>query len=118
MSSKNTLEFEESKDVFVAWTNTDRTEGRGKRVPHAVAEIRETAERLGEGAHVQGTDCPVTKETAYKVEDGVMSYWLVPGKIMQPTEEDKERAEARAAEEKARELGMSEEDIQKLKNNS
>ena len=46
MKPKNTIEIQESKTVFIAWTNTDLTEGRGVQIPLAVCESQTTAKRL------------------------------------------------------------------------
>jgi len=70
--------IEDTKDVYVAWSNTDLTEGRGGQIPKHVAEVYETAVRLGHKGSVQGCDCPVTKELAVKVG----GKWLAPARIL------------------------------------
>jgi hypothetical protein len=106
---------EGEKVVFVAWTNTDLTEGRGAQYPFAVCESRATALRLGAKKSVQGTDCHVSAETAIKQG----ARWLIPGRIHPATDEDRradEAATARAAAlEKARAAGLSEQDIADLR---
>jgi hypothetical protein len=103
-----------TKEVFVAWTNTDLTEGRGRQIPKYVCTARKTAERLGHKGYVQGCDCPVTKEVAVKYNE----LWLVPGVIVLPTKEDLKRQEEEDAFyevlSKAKSAGLSEKDIEIL----
>ena len=47
------------KTAWVAYTNTDCTEGRGYDIPIAACELEVTARRLARGRHVQGSDGPV-----------------------------------------------------------
>lgn len=109
--------MDEKRSVFVAYTNTDCTEGRGHDVPVAVAEIEATAKRLARGQYVQGTDGPV-REVELKLLDG---FWYVPLRavhVIPPTEDDK-RVQARADERavvltKARQLGLTDEEIAAL----
>lgn len=105
-------------DVWVAWTNTDRIEGRGRDVPLAVCETEATAIRLGRGQYVQGSNCPVTKEEAVSPIGITRHYWLVPGTIEPPSTKDvkQQRAidEREAAKQRALDAGLSEEDIKLL----
>lgn len=104
-----------TKPVFVAWTNTDLTEGRGNSVPLAVCSLESTAIRLGQGKNVQGSDCNITKETAVKVD----GKWLAPARIIFPTKEDEQRDlemnERTEATRKAKAAGLSDEDIKALR---
>ena len=108
------MEIQDTKAVWVAWTNTDLTEGRGYRVPLHVAESRETAIRLGRKGSVMGCDCEVTEALAVKVNNR----WLVPGRIASETAEDKKarlkREERDAAIARAKQSGISDEDIETL----
>ena len=107
----------ERKTVFVAYTNTDCTEGRGSDVPIAVCAIEPTAIRLARKQYVQGSDGPVRQMELVKID----GRWYAPSAaidIVQPTEEDA-AAQAlldakRAAMEKARAAGLSEEEIKAL----
>lgn len=105
------MEIQETKTVWVAWTNTDCTEGRGRQIPKAVCEKEATAIRLGKKGSVQGSDCNVTECTAVKVNNT----WLVPGDIKPESKEDEaaqKRIDAkRAALEKAKAAGLTEEDL-------
>lgn len=123
MKTKNIkLTATDSMDVFVVWTNTDLTEGRGGEYPLAICKAEATAKRLGRGRYVQGTDCRYTKEKIYFI-DGA---WLMRGCVVYPEREDLaveaeleiERVKAAkkaAAIEKAKKLGLSEEEIEALK---
>lgn len=109
------IEIIASKDVWVAWTNTDLTEGRGYQIPLAVCESEATANRLGVRGYVMGSSCPVSKSKAVNIK-GVG--WLVPGTIQQETEADKAerlRLEAkRIAMEKARAAGLTDDELRLL----
>lgn len=109
------VEITETKPVWVAWTNTDRTEGRGYEVPLLVAECPETAFRLGRGGGVQGGPCTVTESIAVRVRN----QWLVPGVIHKESDEDKKLRAQREAREavlaKAKSLGLTEQEIEALR---
>lgn len=106
----------DEKKVWVAWTNSDLTEGRGHRKVLAVCEIQATAKRLGAGKSVQGTDCEVTAETAVMLA-GIWpgGEWRYPATIIKPTKEDEARQRKDDAKDeamsKAIDLGMSAQDI-------
>ncbi|MES9841194.1 MAG: hypothetical protein ABW134_11630 [Candidatus Thiodiazotropha endolucinida] len=108
------MEIQESKEVWVAWTNTDCTEGRGNQIPKVVCETEATALRLGKKGYVQGSDCPVSKAMAVKINN----QWLVPGRVEMESREDRaiqERIDKkRAAIEKAKAAGLSEDDLKLL----
>lgn len=118
---KEQLQIQSSKDVFVVWTNTDRTEGRGTEVPIAVCEKKATAIRLSTGQGVMGSDARIEKSVAVRIKN----QWMACVRIHAPTREDdivqqnedkaKILAEAReAAIAKAKELGMTDEDLKIL----
>jgi hypothetical protein len=104
------------QDVWVAWTNTDCTEGRGEQIPKAVCLMEATAIRLGKGGSVQGSDCRVTKGVAILLEG--RNGWLIPGKLEHPNETDKKvqvKMDAkRDAIKKCKDLGMSDDEIQAM----
>ena len=77
-------EISEVMDVFVVWTNTDCTEGRGYQYPIHVCQKRSTALRLSKRKGVQGTDAEVTTGLAVKVNGS----WLANVRIERPTAED------------------------------
>ena len=111
---------EHTRDVWVVWTNSDLTEGRGHRIPLCVCENKVTAERLGKGKSVQGTDCNITEEVALYVETGYCNgSWLSCVYIEKPTSEDLVKDAGRkrmaAVEAKALELGLSPEEIMSIK---
>jgi hypothetical protein len=111
----------ETKTVYVAYTNTDCTEGRGFDVPIAVCEIEATAKRIACGRYVQGTDGPVRELKLVKID----GKWYVPSSavnVIPPAKEDVEtqrRLDAqRAVYEKARTAGLTDEEIQALRGQS
>lgn len=104
----------DKKTVYVAYSNTDRTEGRGVEFPFAVCQIESTAVRLAHKAHVQGTDGPV-KEWTLKKFDGV---WWAPALIIQihqPTVADLSKQAImdakRAAIARAKAAGLTDQEI-------
>lgn len=113
-----------SKKVFTVWTSTDLTEGRGTERPMAYCELEATAKRLAKGSYVQGTDAKITIDEMIRIKD----IWYAPhgyGFIEYGTREDVEmekklEEERKAAErrskvlEKARSLGLTEDEIKIL----
>lgn len=114
--SEEDLKILDAKDVWVAWTNTDLTEGRGHQIPRVVCASETTAIRLGKKGYVMGTDCPVTKSIAVRLKG---TGWLLPGRIIEPSAEDllqdAAREELRAIEDKARAAGLTDDDIKALR---
>lgn len=100
--------------AFVAWTNTDLTEGRGYVVPLAICEKEATARRLGKNGSVMGCDCEVTKVEIFK-HDG---RWYGPIILECPTTEDdisQAKLDARhAAKAKAKAAGLTDDEIAAL----
>lgn len=105
----------ESKDVWVAWTNRYLADGKVCSIPHVVCEIEATAIRMGKD--VQGANCNIKKELAVRVKNK----WLIPGRIISPSKEDKisqcKLDKKREAIEKAKSSGLSDEDIKTLSSN-
>ena len=112
---------------YVVWTNTDLTEGRGSEYPLAICETLSTAMRLAKGKYVMGSDCRVNEVTLYrtKLSERGFYHWFGPVRIIEPSKEDleketflkeqKEKEEARKAIlEKARALGLTDEEIKVL----
>lgn len=123
MKSNYIAEGVEAIPVWIAFSNTDCNEGRGVIYPLHVCATEATAIRMGKKKYIQGTDCPVKEGTAL-LFDGSL---YIPGKIHSSTREDEaaqkliDEASAkleakRLAIEKAKALGLSEDDIEALKN--
>ena len=110
------VEFDDIKAVWIAWTNTDLTEGRGFSFPLYVTDSWETAVRLGNKGGVMGGGCPITKATAYR-KGGT---WFVPGRVVAESGEDAIKRKAReareAALERAKAAGLSDDDLAALSN--
>lgn len=105
----------ESKDVWVVYTNTDNTEGRGWDYAIYHCDLESTAKRLAKGRYVQGSNSPIKKEKAYKI----VNEWYYPGiRVQHPDKDDKKiqklADEREAIIDKAKALGLSEDEIQKL----
>ena len=112
---------------YVVWTNTDLTEGRGSEYPLAICDTLSTAKRLAKGKYVMGSDCQVNEVTLYrtKISERGFYHWFGPVRIIEPSKEDlekeaflKEQKEKEAARnvilEKARVLGLTDEEIKVL----
>lgn len=110
------------KVVWQVWSNTDLTEGRGSEYVSHVCELEATAKRLAKGRYVQGGNCNVTKAKGLFID----RTWYYPSNLIKPTKEDlqeeslleeerKLRTEREAILSKALSLGLTEEEIQKLK---
>lgn len=106
-----------TRKVYVAYSNTDLTEGRGYRFPIAVCEVEATAIRLAKKCYVMGTDGPVEAVKLLFHNDA----WYAPMnavRVLPPTPEDKHFQEKlnarREAIAKAKAAGLSEADITAL----
>ena len=117
MTPTNSAEaLPELKKVFVVWTNTDLTEGRGSPMPIAVCQIEATARRVAKGAGVQGTNADV------RPFDAILhaNHWCAPVSFSAPIPQDLEaqrRLDAQAAAvAKAMAAGLSDDDIRALRN--
>lgn len=104
----------EKRTVWVAYTNTDCTEGRGHDVPIAVCAIEATAMRLARKQYVQGSDGPVRAMELTKIE----GRWYAPSaaiNVVNPTSEDVVAQEAidakRGAVAKAKAAGLTDADL-------
>lgn len=108
------MEIQNSKTVWVAWTNTDLTEGRGNQYPLCVAESKEAAERVGKNGGVMGSNCHVSAAIAVMVNNT----WLIPGVIQKETKLDAALRLKREIREmaiaKAKAAGLSEDEIAAL----
>lgn len=112
----------EQKTAFAVYTNSDLTEGRGREYVASICESVVTAERLAKKAYVMGTDAPVREITLFKHDN----QWYGPANVVPMSDTDRiehtRRMAAAEAErkrlavlEKARKLGLSDEDIAILK---
>ena len=77
----------EKKIMWVAYTNTDLTEGRGRQVPIAVCTTQATAIRLGRYKYIQGSDCPIDTVEFLKI-DGKWYASTAAINVVEPTGED------------------------------
>lgn len=109
----------ETKTAYVAFTNTDCTEGRGVDMPIALCELEATAKRIARGRYVQGSDGPVRRVELRKIGE----QWYAPLSAvpyLAPSLEDlsnqKALDERNAVLEKARKAGLTEDDINALAN--
>lgn len=108
----------ETKHLWVAYTNSDLTEGRGFDIPIAVCEIEATAIRIAKKSYVQGCDGPV-RAIEIRMIDG--QWWAPMRSTVRTTPSTKEDIQLQAkmdarklAMEKAKAAGLSDEDIKDL----
>lgn len=105
------MDVTDTKQVFVVWTNTDLTEGKGRQYPLYVCESKTTALRVGKNAGVQGSSADIYADEAYMMD----GRWYAPSNIMRASLADKkiDQARQRSVEivDKAKKLGLSNEDI-------
>jgi hypothetical protein len=105
---------ETKETLWAVYTNSDLTEGRGRQFVKHFCRLKATAIRLAKRGYVQGSDCPVEPVEVLNL-DGKR---VLPASLLNveaPTRED-EAAEVRlqardAALQKAREAGLSDEEI-------
>ena len=111
------MTYTEQRTVYVAYTNSDCTEGRGHDIPIAHCELEATAIRLAKGCYVQGSNGPVRPVTLVKHGD----CWYMPTAaidIISPSKEDKAAQASKDAKaealRKAKALGLSDADLKAL----
>ena len=107
----------ETKTVWVAYTNTDCTEGRGHDVPIAVCAAEATAIRLARKQYVQGSDGPVRSMELVNID----GKWYAPSaaiNVIAPSREDVAAQAAidakREAVAKAKAAGLTDADLMAL----
>lgn len=108
------IHMTETRTVWVAFTNSDCTEGRGHDLPIAVCDIEATALRRAKHQYVQGSDGPVRPMEMIKAD----GKWYVPAvavQIEQATDQDRATQRAldakRAALAKAKAAGLSDDEL-------
>jgi hypothetical protein len=109
--------------VYVAFINSDLTEGRGISIPLAVCQTKTTAVRLGKGKNVQGSNAVVKPIDLIEITEKGNAKWYAPVKeclnIVTPSKQDlaleKERIKREKITQRAKELGLTEDEIKILK---
>ena len=104
---------ESTKELFVTVSNTNLTDGNGYRLPIYISSSYTTAYRLGKGKSVQGSDCYIETVIAKKVD----GEWMIPMSsvvIRKPSDSDKFNDEKINILKKAKEMGLSEKEIEIL----
>lgn len=118
----------QEKTFYFAETNTDCTEGRGYQHSLAISECESTARRLGTKRYIMGSDCPVYIAKTIEV-DGKLYLPLYAVPLSFPTDEDRKQeklleatreAQRRKDEalQRAKDLGLSAEDLKILQGQS
>lgn len=107
----------ETLTLWAVYTNDDLTEGRGRQFVKHFCKAEATARRLAKNGYVQGTDCPVEPVQALFVD----GKYFLPTSILNIVDMTKADESAqrlidarKLALEKARALGMTEEEISAL----
>lgn len=108
----------EERTLWVAYTNTDLTEGRGRQVLAHVCEMEATARRLAKGIGPMGTGGEV-HPVKLLVHEGKLYVPYELARAVPPTPEDQQaqaKADAKeAALAKAKAAGLSDADIKALR---
>lgn len=108
--------------ALAVYSNTDLTEGRGSEYPMHICKTEATARRLSKGRYVMGTDCPI-REVEIIIHNNL---WYGPIGMVHPTKEDmleqariddekEAKRKKEAAIEKAKSLGLSDEELEALR---
>jgi len=104
----------ETKEIFIVWTNTDLTEGRGYSIPIEYCETRATAQRLAKKRGVQGSDADVRPFQAIMHNN----QWCAPFNLQNATKDDLQTQakldERERIARKAIDLGISEAELMLL----
>ena len=87
LAYKNTVHVGNTIQGFVAYTNSDLTEGRGSSIPRFVCRSCSTAERLGQKIGVQGSDGDIKERQLFAVN----GEWYGPIVLQEPTSEDSKK---------------------------
>lgn len=103
------IEVDDVRDLWIVVKNTDDTEGRGIRYISHVCETEVTAQRIGSGKYVMGSDCPIEKVTSFKIN----GRWVQPSPVVPASDEDKRRQAKIDAERSIK--GMAEKAIKEAK---
>lgn len=110
----------EDTTLWAVHTNDDLTEGRGRQYIKHFCRTEATAKRLAKRAYVQGTDCPITTVKVLFLDGkNVIPANLI--NVVEPTDEDiaadRRIASHREAIERAKTLGLTDEDIKAIRGN-
>jgi len=105
----------QTREIFIVWTNTDLTEGRGYLIPIAYCGIEATAKRLAKKKGVMGSDASVESYTSIKHAGS----WVAPFYMETATAEDikqQKKIEAyKLAIKRAQAAGLSDYDLAVLR---
>lgn len=103
--------MEDTKKVWAVISNTDKTEGRGRQYIICLCDMYATALRKSHKAGVQGMDADVISVELLRHKNT----WYGPVTIEEPTSEDIKHQHSidikEKAVEKAKSLGLTDEDI-------
>jgi len=106
---------EETKQAWAVFVNTDLIEGRGRQYVKHLCEMEATAVRRAHKADVQGANGTVVRVDLVKRNNT----WFGPVDIEKPTSDDQKSQlvidAKRNAEEKARSLGLTDEELAALR---
>lgn len=100
--------------AYVAWVNTDLTEGRGFQRPLYVARSRACVERLGKGKNVQGSDAAIIETEIFDLNGVTYGPIYLQHITREDIDIDNARIEREKIIDKARKLGLTEEEIKKI----
>lgn len=99
---------------FVAWSNTDLTEGRGSQIPIAVSKSYSCAERLGRKKGVQGSDASVKKDWLIRLGGQYYGRINLNYATVEDTTNDTKYQQYKEAVARAQALGLTGDDLKIL----
>jgi hypothetical protein len=106
--------FQESKPVFAVISNTDLTEGRGKSKIMGLFYSESHAFDEGKGKFVMGSNCPIIKFRTFIIDNQLYGPVSVPVSPDHYLEEDEKNQRKQEALDKAKALGLTDEEIEAL----
>lgn len=104
----------EEIEIFVCSTNTDLTEGKGHQFPYAYTMSETVAKRLVHKKGVQGTDAQYEREKVYRRRYRVYAPVRLTEADQKDLEADVKLSNFRIALQKAKDAGLSDDDIKLL----
>lgn len=104
------------KTIYVVFSNTDLTEGRGAEHPIGCFESKTSAINFSKKKGVQGTDADVREMPSFLVDMAIYGHCVyAPAIIHKPSDEDKRKDELHYLREnalkKAKAAGLTKEEI-------
>lgn len=109
------IKISDSHRIFIVFTNSDLTEGRGYPVFVDAFFSETSAKRAAKGIGVQGTDGTIEESIAIYINE----QWFIPYNIKKPSindvAKDKRKEEIKEVLDKIKSLGLTSKEMELLK---